>query len=111
MSRISQENTRSVFNKVSVPKKRLRHRCFPVKFAKFLRTTILRNVCKRLFLNSIQKETPTQALSSEVCELLKNTCFVEHLRKVGSETPMRGLSLIKLQAYGLKAFSSIKKRL
>ena len=29
-------------------KKRLRHRCFPVKFAKFLRTPILKNICERL---------------------------------------------------------------
>ena len=29
-------------------KKRLLHRCFPVKFAKFSRTTILKDICKRL---------------------------------------------------------------
>ena len=31
-------------------KKRLQHRCFPMKLAKFLRTPILKNICKRLFL-------------------------------------------------------------
>ena len=31
-------------------KKRLQHRCFLVKFAKFLRTPILRGVCERLLL-------------------------------------------------------------
>ena len=31
-------------------KKRLQHRCFPVKFAKFLRTAILKNICKQLLL-------------------------------------------------------------
>ena len=31
-------------------KKRLQHRCFPVNIAKFLRRTILKNSCKRLFL-------------------------------------------------------------
>ena len=31
-------------------KKRLQHRCFPVNIAKFLRTTILKNICERLFL-------------------------------------------------------------
>ena len=31
-------------------KKRLQHRCFPVKFAKFLRTLILKYICKRLLL-------------------------------------------------------------
>ena len=31
-------------------KKRLQHRCFAVNIAKFLRTPILKNVCKRLLL-------------------------------------------------------------
>ena len=32
-------------------KKRLKHRCFPMKFAKFLRTPILKKICERLLLN------------------------------------------------------------
>ena len=32
-------------------KKRLQQRCFPVKFAKFLRTPNLKNICERLLLN------------------------------------------------------------
>ena len=32
-------------------KKRLWHRCFLVKLAKFLRTSILKNMCKRLLLH------------------------------------------------------------
>ena len=31
-------------------KKRLWHRCFPVNFAKFLRTPISKNICERLLL-------------------------------------------------------------
>ena len=31
-------------------KKRLQRRCFPVKFAKFLGTLILKNICERLLL-------------------------------------------------------------
>ena len=44
----------SLFHKVtdlqacSSNKKRLQHRCFPVKFARFLRKRILKNICKRL---------------------------------------------------------------
>ena len=44
----------SLFNKIadlkacSFIKKRLQHRCFPVNFAKFLRTPILKNICKQL---------------------------------------------------------------
>ena len=46
----------SIFNKVaehkacSVIKKRLQHRCFPGNIAKFLRTSILKIICKRLLL-------------------------------------------------------------
>ena len=32
-------------SQISQGKKRLQQRCFPVKFAKFLRTTILKNIC------------------------------------------------------------------
>ena len=55
---ISQENTcvGVFFNKVvgvkacNFIKKALQHRCFPVKFAKFLRTPILKNICERLLM-------------------------------------------------------------
>ena len=52
----------SVFNKVAglkasnIIKNRLQHRCFPVKFAKFLRTPILNNICERLLLLSVTSE-------------------------------------------------------
>ena len=36
----------SLFNKNNFNKKRLQHRCFPVKFAIFLRTSILKNICE-----------------------------------------------------------------
>ena len=48
----------SVFNTAFRPatllKKRLQHWCFPVKFAKFLRTPILRNIWERLLLTPIK---------------------------------------------------------
>ena len=46
-----------LFNKVAgfqvynFIKKSLQHRCFPVRFAKFLRTTILKIICERLLLS------------------------------------------------------------
>ena len=48
----------SLFNRVTglkgcnFIKKRLQHRCFPVKSKTFLRAPILKNICKRLLLNS-----------------------------------------------------------
>ena len=41
-------------------KRRLQYRCFPVKFSKFLKTPILKNICERLLLitpNQRQAET------------------------------------------------------
>ena len=36
-------------------KKRLQHRCFPVKVAKFLRIPILKNICERLLVNIVKR--------------------------------------------------------
>ena len=44
VSQISQENMlESLFNNI--------HRCFPVKFAKFSRSPIVKNICERLSLS------------------------------------------------------------
>ena len=40
----------AVLQPCNIAKKILQHRCFPVGIAKFLRTPILKNICKRLFL-------------------------------------------------------------
>ena len=36
-------------------KKRLQHRCFPVNIAKFLSTSILKNICVRLLLKWLKE--------------------------------------------------------
>ena len=43
-------------------KKRLQHMCFPVKFAKFLRGPILKNICQRLLLKLYEYDQKVQAL-------------------------------------------------
>ena len=40
----------SLFKSYNFIKKRLQHRCFPMNIAKFLKTTILKNICERLLL-------------------------------------------------------------
>ena len=100
---------RLFFNKVAglkpatLLKNRFWHRCFPVSFAKFLRTPFLQNtsgqlllsvekvvlknfaiftgmhLCWGLFLIR-EKESPTQVLSWEYCEIFKNTYFKEHVQ-------------------------------
>ena len=59
-----------------------------MKFTNFLRTIILMNICERLFLNIIEKETRTQVLSCEFCKLFKNTNFLEDLQTACSDTPV-----------------------
>ena len=61
ISQYSQENNvlESLFNKVADPQpskfteKRLQRRCFPLHIASFLRISILKNICKRLFLTNL----------------------------------------------------------
>ena len=48
--KISRENIWVVLNLI---KKRLRHRCLPVKFTKFLITPILKNICEGLLLTKL----------------------------------------------------------
>ena len=59
-NKMSEKNKEQVFFKIllnknaglkswNVSKKRLQHRCNPVNIAKFLRTTVLKNICERLF--------------------------------------------------------------
>ena len=43
-------NTVASLQNCNFIKNRLHHRCIPVKFAKFLRTPILKNICERLLL-------------------------------------------------------------
>ena len=119
----SEAVTRGVLSeKVFLLKKRLWHRCFPVNFAKFLRTSVLQNTSGRLLLepseaanvflkisqNSqekhcvrvplLKKETMAEVFSYEFCEIFRNTIFTEHLRVTASESCQRSMMevLVKL---------------
>ena len=80
-------------------KKRFWDRCFPVNFAKLLRTTFLQNTSGRLF-----PYRSSHRKCSEKIGVLKN--FANFIGKY----LCWGLSLIKFSA-GLKACNFIKKRL
>ena len=76
----------SLFNKVvglltyNFVKKRLQHRCFPVKFEKFLRTPILKNVWNMLFLLQPLAEAysgPNQTSKMELFDSLNLKCLNE----------------------------------
>ena len=69
----------SLFNKVAaiqasnVIKKRLQHSYFAVNIAKFLRASILKNICERLFLHNKFRRL------SSACQSSKNLAFSESL--------------------------------
>ena len=56
-SLVSQKNTcwSLVLSACKFFKKKLKHKCFPVKFEKLLRTAILKNICKPLLLEVFYK--------------------------------------------------------
>ena len=51
------------------------HRCFPVNFAKFLRTSFLRNTSWRLLLHTIVKDWNTLTISQKITILDVLICF------------------------------------
>ena len=77
----------SLFNKVfQTLLKTLQHRCFPVKFVKFLRLPFSTEHLQWLLLS---KETPTQVLTCGICEIFKDTFFGRTTPVAASEwTPL-----------------------
>ena len=65
-------------------KKRLQHRCFAVKFAKFLRTLILKNICIRLLV----KWLSAWLLTVKVIKGKGRPKFLQISKKRKSETPL-----------------------
>ena len=59
-------------------KNKLQHWCFPVKFAKFLRTSILKNICKRLILfNSPQNTIANSSGEFGLVSFIKQNNFIQ----------------------------------
>ena len=65
-------------------KKRLQKRCFPVKFAKFLRTRILKDICKRLVLGSRLQQFRLWAIKWSLCLIFKEFSFLAILTILSS---------------------------
>ena len=59
-------------------KKRLQHRSFHVKFAKFLRTPILKSICERLLLH-LKYYTPANNTAEAVTEFSKTVTEEEEM--------------------------------
>ena len=71
--KIRKVHSKTLLSEFSLLEKRLWHRCFPVSIAKFLRTTILKNICHRPFMliGSVQSNL-------NACPIL-NVCYDWHL--------------------------------
>ena len=92
--------------------KRFRHRCFPVKFVKFLRTTNLKNICEGLFLNFFKKKLQHRCffvnfLNCSRMSILKSTyerLVLKHMcggflfNKVASLTAWRPLTVLEIDS-------------
>ena len=75
-------NTAAGLQTCNFIKKRLQHWCFPMKFATFLRTSILNNICERLLLfvspqNTIANSRGAFALN-ETLTKSKVSIFFKH---------------------------------
>ena len=88
----------SLFNKdlkaCNFIKEKLKHRCFPVKFVKFLETFVVKNICERLLLemfNWIPRKTPaTECFKLELSNIFRarvfqNTCWAAEWWKCHAE--------------------------
>ena len=99
---ISQE---SFFNKVAVLKawnfikKRLWHRCFPMKFAKFLRTTSLKSICERLLLNLFKKRLQHRCFPVNFVTNSRTSTLKSNYELLVLKHQCWGFFLMKLQAW------------
>ena len=62
-------------------KKRLQHRCFPMSFAKFLRTPTLENICARLLLHCCLLHKAWY--QKETCSVLGNISQKNMVNRIG----------------------------
>ena len=83
-------------------KKKLHHSCFKVKFAKFLRTLILKS--KRLLPTMLSKYRWAETVAQR-CSVKK--VFLEISQNSQENTCAKVSILIKFQASGLKPFTSV----
>ena len=68
-------------------KKRLQHRCFLVNIAKFLRTPILKNICKRLLLShNFFKTAVLEIFENSMLNMSGRILFVNFLKPNYNQT-------------------------
>ena len=66
------------YRSATLLKRDSKHWCFPVKFAKFLRTSIIKNICERLILfNSPQNTMANSSGEFELVSFIKQNNFIQ----------------------------------
>ena len=96
--KISQEHLSQslFFNRLAGlrPKKRLWHRCFPVNFAKFLRTPFLQNNSGRLLL------VETLSINRVFCFIEISSHFLQWFSEIlsSSELPMEAVEAVTVKS-------------
>ena len=83
-----------------IKKRLLPHWCFPVKFAKFLRTSILKNICERLLLfvspqNTIANSSGTFVLDETLTECKVSIFFKHYNNFIRSNTAISFIYTLK----------------
>ena len=104
------------FRPATLLKKRLWHRCFPVNFAKFLRTTFLQNTSGRLFLSLVDWKSnfDIHVINIAKSKFLTNTVMNKWRRNkqlvILKQDKGRGVVLLDKTKYGEKCFSYTNTR-
>ena len=102
---------KSPFNKVAALKagyfikKRLHHRCFPANIAKFLRTPILKNSCKRLLLYILSLNWRSDEIWKIQNFIKAITLFLEY-----SNQPFRGAQKDTSPKYFFKFQENVSRK-
>ena len=81
-------------------KKRLQHKCFPKNIAKFLRTTILKNICEQLLLVLVK----SRLVSPEIL----TCCKRQQQQKVKVSQCLHYVKSVQIRSFFWSIFSCIR---
>ena len=101
----------SLFNKVNdlrpvtLSKKRLQHRCFPVRFPKFLRVLISKNICERVLLARFVCIFKNKFLISDATKIVQRCIYHSDNYQNPRFFLLTKCGMVKLQALKTKYFT------
>ena len=101
----------SLLNKVSdlrpvtLSKKRLQHRCFPVRFPKFLRVLISKNICERVLLARFVCIFKNKFLISDAKKIVQSCIYHSDNYQIPPSFLLTKCGMGELQALKTKYFT------